>query len=78
MSTLNKLIIIIILRNEKSYWFQQKNDAKQRFWTYNIKVNDLLQEVKSVLSDAHFEAIERITNILWVKNQWAKKKSCKN
>ena len=55
-----------------------KNDAKQRFWTYNIKVNDLLQEVKSVLSDAHFEAIERITNILWVKNQWAKKKGCKN
>ena len=54
-----------------------KNDVKQRFWTYNIKVNDLLQEVKSVLSDAHFEAIERITNILWVKNQWAKKKVLK-
>ena len=52
--------------------------SKKRCQAKILEVNDLLQEVKSVLSDAHFEAIERITNILWVKNQWAKKKGCKN
>ena len=39
-----------------------KNDAKQRLRNYNIKVNDLSQELRRVLSDAYFETIERITN----------------
>ena len=40
-----------------------KNDAKQRLRNCNIEVNDLSQELRSVLSDAYFETIERITNI---------------
>ena len=40
-----------------------KNDAKQRLRNYNIEVNDLSQELRSLLSDAYFETIERITNI---------------
>ena len=40
-----------------------KNDAKQRLRNYNIEVNDLSQELRSVLSDAYFETIVRITNI---------------
>ena len=39
-----------------------KNGAKQRLWNYNIEVNDLSQKLWSVLSDAHDETIERITN----------------
>ena len=39
-----------------------KNDAKQRLRNYNIEVNDLSQELSSVLSDVHFETRERITN----------------
>ena len=39
-----------------------KNDSKQRLRAYNIKVNHLSQKLKSVLSYAHFETIERITN----------------
>ena len=38
-----------------------KNDAKQRLRNYNIEVNDSSQELRSVLSDVHFEIIERIT-----------------
>ena len=34
----------------------------QRLRNYNIEVNDLSQELRSVLSDSHFETIERITN----------------
>ena len=40
-----------------------KNDAKQRLRNCNIEVNDLSQELRSVLSDARFKTIERITNI---------------
>ena len=40
-----------------------KNDAKQRLRNYNIEVKDLSQELRSLLSDAYFETIERITNI---------------
>ena len=40
-----------------------KNDAKHRLRNYNIEVNDLSQELRSVLNDAHFGTIERITNI---------------
>ena len=40
-----------------------KNNAKQRSRNYNIEVNDLSQELRSVLSDAPVETIERITNI---------------
>ena len=40
-----------------------KSNAKQRSRNYNIEVNDLSQELRSVLSDAPFETIERITNI---------------
>ena len=40
-----------------------KNDAKQRLRNYNIEVNDLSQELRSLLSDAYFKTIERITNI---------------
>ena len=39
-----------------------KNDAKQRQRNYNIEVNDLSQKLRSVLSDVHFENIERITD----------------
>ena len=39
-----------------------KNDAKQRSWNYNMKVNDVLQELRSVLSHAYSETIELITN----------------
>ena len=39
-----------------------KNDAKQRLRNYNVEVNDLSQELRSVLSNVHFETIERITN----------------
>ena len=39
-----------------------KNDAKQRLRNYNIEVNYLSQDLRSVLSDAHYETIERITN----------------
>ena len=37
-----------------------KNDAKQRLRNYNIEVNDLSQKLRSVLSDDHYETIERI------------------
>ena len=37
-----------------------KNDAKQRLPNYNIKVNDLSQKLRRVLSDAHYETIEHI------------------
>ena len=40
-----------------------KNDAKQRLRNYNIEVNGLSQELRSVMSDVHFEATECITNI---------------
>ena len=39
-----------------------KNDAKQRLRNYNIEVNDLSQKLRSVLSDAHYETIECITD----------------
>ena len=39
-----------------------KNDAKQRQRNYNIEVNDLSQKLRSVLSDVHFENIERVRN----------------
>ena len=39
-----------------------KNDAKQRLRNYNIEVNDLSQKLRSVLSDDHYETIERITD----------------
>ena len=39
-----------------------KNDTEQRLQNYNIEVNDLSQKLRSVLSDAHFETIERMTN----------------
>ena len=38
-----------------------KNDAKQRSWNYNMKVNDVLHELRSVLSHAYSETIE-LTN----------------
>ena len=34
-----------------------KNDAKQWLMNYNIEVNDLSQELRSVLSDSYFETI---------------------
>ena len=34
-----------------------KNDANQRLRTYNIKVNDLSQELKNVLAHDYFEII---------------------
>ena len=40
-----------------------KSNAKQRLRNYNIKVNDLSQELRSVLSDAYLKTIECITNI---------------
>ena len=39
-----------------------KNDAKQRLRNYNMKVNDVLQELRSVLSHAYTKTIECITN----------------
>ena len=39
-----------------------KNDAKQRLQNYNIEVNDLSQKLRNVLSDDHYETIERITD----------------
>ena len=44
-----------------------KNDAKQRLRNCNIKVNDLSQELRSVLSDAHLEIIDCIKNKSKVK-----------
>ena len=39
-----------------------KNDIKQRLRNYNIKVNDLSKELRSVLSYAHLKIIERVTS----------------
>ena len=50
-----------------------KNDAKQRSWNYNMKVNDVLQELRSVLSHAYSETIE-LTNKLKQK-EYVKKRN---
>ena len=50
-----------------------KNDAKQRLRNYNIEVNELSQELRSVLNDAHFGTIERVTNIS--KEKYVKKRN---
>ena len=39
-----------------------KSDAKHRLRNYNFEVNDLSQKLRSILSDAHYETIERITD----------------
>ena len=51
-----------------------KNDDKQRLRNCNIEVNDLSKKLRSTLSDAHFETIERITNKL-KEQEYAKKRN---
>ena len=51
--------IIITKEYRKNLLVLAKNDVKQN---YNIEVNYLSRELRSVLSAAHFETTERITN----------------
>ena len=56
-----------MMEYQKQLLVLAKNEAKQRLRNCNIKVNDLSQELQSVLSDTHFEIIECIKNKLKVK-----------
>ena len=52
----------VIGEYQKKLLVLAKNDGKQRLRNYNMKVNDLSQKLRSILSAAHFETIERMTN----------------
>ena len=58
---------------QKTLLVLTKNDPKHGLRNYNIEVNDLSQELRSVLSDSYFETTERIANITkekeYVKNR---------
>ena len=59
---LNQKATRITKEYQKKLLVLAKNDGKQRLRNYNMKVNDLSQKLRSILSDAHFETIERMTN----------------
>ena len=53
----SKKTILITKKYLRKLLILAKNDANQRLRTYNIKVNDLSQELKNVLAHDYFEII---------------------
>ena len=68
------ILVGITKEYQKTLLALAKNDVKQWLRNYNIEVNDLSQELRSVLSDSYFKTIERIANITKEK-EYVKKRN---